>query len=218
MRRYHLYSKLQQLLAKSITVIGAVAHQSFRLLAGQTLNESLSHKSDLMRRSRLRVDGDRKTRSVCHCYELRAFAPLSLTNSESLFLATTKVPSMKHSDRSISPPSRRSSATASKTRFKTPTLTHCWNFLWQVWYGGNRSGKSCQQAPLRSIQSTPFKTSRVSRQGLPQLSSRRGGSGMRWAIIAQWSSVSSSPLLLAMSQASLAWYLWDCFYNLSCII
>jgi len=48
-------------------------------------------------------------------------------------------------------------------------LTHCWNRLWQVWYGGNLSGKSDHLAPERNIQSTPFKTSRALRGGLPRV-------------------------------------------------
>jgi hypothetical protein len=160
-----------------------------------------------MRRSRRRVDGEWKTSIVCHHHELRAFAPLSLTNCVPPFFATTKVPSIKHSDKSISPRSCRSRAKASSTTLRVPSRDHCWNLLWQVWYGGNLSGKSCQRAPLLSIQSTPLMTSRVSRQGRPRPSSRRGGSGIRGPIIAHCSSVSSSPRTLAMLDRSMAEYL-----------
>jgi hypothetical protein len=108
------------------------------------------------------------------------------------------VPSMKHSLRSISPRVRKSSARTSSTLRSVPSLDHCWNLRWQVWYGGNLSGKSCHRAPLRSIQRTPFITSRVSFHGRPLPSSRRGGSGISGAIIAHCSSVSSSPRLFAM--------------------
>jgi hypothetical protein len=145
-----------------------------------------------MRASRRRVDGERKTRAICHRHELRTFAPLGLSHSESPFLATTNVPSIKHSDKSKSPRSLRSCARASSTRRSVPSLTHCWNLRWQVWYGGNLSGKSCQRAPLRSIQSTPFITSRVSFHDLPRPSSRRGNSGIKGSISAHCSSVSSS--------------------------
>ena len=151
-----------------------------------------------MRRSTRRVDGERKTMKVCQTHELRAFAPFCGVHSAPPFLATTKVPSMKHSERSISPRSSRSRARASKTRRNVPSLDHCWNRRWQVWYGGNLSGKSCQRAPLLSIHSTPFITSRVSFQGRPLLSSRRGGSGIKGSRMAHCSSVNSSPRLFAM--------------------
>jgi hypothetical protein len=151
-----------------------------------------------MRRSRLRVDGEWKTSRVCHCHELRAFAPLSLSHFCAPFLATMNVPSIKHSERSISPRVRKSSAKASSTLRNVPSRDHCWKRRWQVWYGGNLSGKSCHLAPERSIQSTPFITSRVSFQGRPRPSSRRGGSGIRGPIIAHCSPVSSSPRLFTM--------------------
>jgi hypothetical protein len=84
-------------------------------------------------------------------------------------LATMNVPSIKHSDRSNSPRVRRSSAKVSRIRTSLPSLTHCWNLRWQVWYGGNLSGRSHQRAPERRIHSTPFNTSRSGRRGLPRV-------------------------------------------------
>ena len=50
----------------------------------------------------------------------------------------------------------------------TPSLRQRWNHLWQVWYGGYRSGKSFQGAPVRKIQRMPFKMVRGSLlTGLP---------------------------------------------------
>ena len=198
MRRDHLYTLLPQLFVQRVRVISFVPDQALGSLRGKTLNESFSDKSDLMRRSRRRVYGEWKTRRVCHCHELRAFAPLGLTNSRPPFFATMNVPSIKHSDRSISPRVRKSSARASKTLRRVPSRDHCWNLRWQVWYGGNLSGKSCHRAPLRRIQRTPFITSRVSFQGRPRPSSRRGGSGISGPIMAHCSSVNSSPRLFAM--------------------
>jgi hypothetical protein len=152
-----------------------------------------------MRRSRRRVDGEWKTSIVCHHHEFRAFAPLSLTDCTPPFLAVTKVPSIKHSERSMSPRSCKSRAKASKTVRNVPSLDHCWNRRWQVWYGGNLSGKSCHRAPDLRIQRTPFKTSRVSFQGLPRLSSRQSGSGIKGASIAHCSSVNSSPRAMMKS-------------------
>ena len=52
-------------------------------------------------------------------------------------------------------------------RWNTPCLTHCWNRLWHVWYGGYRGGKSFQGAPVRKIHRMPLRTSRGSLAGLP---------------------------------------------------
>lgn len=191
-RRDHLNALFGQRFIQRVGVVSLVADQSFGSLSGKNLSESFSDKGDFMRRSRRRVDGERKTRAVCHRHELRAFAPLGLSHSESPFLATMNVASMKHSDKSSSPRVRRSSAKASSTLRSVPSRTHCWNLRWQVWYGGKRFGKSCQRAPLLSIQSTPFITSRVSRHGLPRPSSRRGSSGISGSISVHCSSVSSS--------------------------
>ena len=173
-RRYHLNADCLKVGIQRVGVIRLIADQSFGLLVGKALNESLSDKGDFMRRSRSRVDGERKTKAVCHCHELRTLAPLGLSHFEPPFLATMNVPSMKHSDKSNSPLERRSSAKVSKTRWSRPSLTHCWNLRWQVWYGGNLSGKSHQRAPERSIHSTPLRTSRSGRRGLPRVCTEGG--------------------------------------------
>ena len=198
-RRDQLNAALGKFRIQRVGVVSLIANQSSGLLGDKTLKESFSDKGDFMRRSRRRVDGEWKTSIVCHHHEFRAFAPLSLTHCAPPFLAVTKVPSIKHSPKSTSPRSRRSSAKASSTCRSVPSRDHCWNLRWQVWYGGKRSGKSCQRAPDLSIQSTPFITSRVSLHGLPRLSSRRGGSGISGAKIAHCSSVSSSPRAMPKS-------------------
>ena len=192
-RRNHLDATCGKFRVKWVGVVSLVADQACGPFGDKTLKQSLADKGDFMRRSRRRVDGEWKTSIVCHHHEFRAFAPFSLTNCAPPFLAVTNVPSIKHSPKSTSPRSRRSSAKASSTRRSVPSLDHCWNLLWQVWYGGNLSGKSCHRAPERRIQRTPFITSRVSLHGLPRPSSRRSGSGISGAKIVHCSSVSSSP-------------------------
>lgn len=168
-RRDHLYVEARKFCIQWVRVIGFVADQSLRFLIREPLNESFSNKGDFMRRSRLRIDGERKTIAVCHCHELRTLAPLGFSDFEAPFFATMNVPSIKHSVKSNSPRVRRSSANVSKTRSSLPSLTHSWNLRWQVWYGGNLSGKSHQRAPERRIQSTPFKISRSERRGRPRV-------------------------------------------------
>jgi hypothetical protein len=197
MWRNHLDACSGQLGVERVGVIGFIADQSLGQFGGKNFGESACNKGDLMRRSRRRVDGERKTRAVCHRQELRTFAPLGLSHPEAPFLATTNVPSMKHSDRSRSPRSLRSAARASRARRRVPSPTHCWNRRWQVWYAGNLSGRSCHLAPERRIQRMPFRTSRVSFHGLPRPSSRRGGVGISGSIIAHCSSVISSRLAIS---------------------
>lgn len=198
-RRDHLDAEFGEFRVERVGVVSLVADQACGLFGGKTLKESFADKGDFMRRSRRRVDGEWKTSIVCHHHEFRAFAPLSLTDCAPPFLAVTKVPSIKHSPKSTSPRSCKSCAKASKTLRSVPSLDHCWNLRWQVWYGGNLSGKSCQRAPERRIQRTPSMTSRVSLHGLPRPSSRRGGSGISGAKIAHCSSVSSSPRAMPKS-------------------
>ncbi len=135
---------------------------------------SLPDKSDFMRRSTCCVNGERKTKAICHCHEFRTFAPLGCSDSEAPFLAETNVPSIKHSDKSSLPRVCKSSAKVSNTFRSRPSLTHCWKRRWHVWYGGNLSGKSDHLAPERNIQSTPFKTSRSARRGLPRITTADG--------------------------------------------
>jgi hypothetical protein len=47
--------------------------------------------------------GDRQTRAVCNGHDLGALPPLRLPDSRAPFLAPAKVPSMKHSVRSMPP-------------------------------------------------------------------------------------------------------------------
>ena len=101
MRRNQLYALLSQFFIKRVRVIRFVANQPLWGIVGKTFDESLPDKSDFMRRSILRVNGERKTRAVCHCHELRTLAPLGLSDFAAPFFAVMNVPSMKHSDKSL---------------------------------------------------------------------------------------------------------------------
>src|ERR687888_788636 len=80
--------------------------------------------------------GDRKTSAVCHCHDLRTFAPLGLSHPLSPFFAITNVPSIKHSLRSKSPRSFKSLARDLSMFLNTPVCIHSWKRRWQGWYGG----------------------------------------------------------------------------------
>lgn len=192
MRRDHLNSALRQLLVQPIGIIGFITDQFFRHVLNQSVFERFSNKSDFMRRSTRCVDGERKTSAICHCHELRTLTPLGLSNTKPPFLADTNVPSIKHFDKSNLPLVCKSSAKPSKMRRNVPSLTQIWKRRWQVWYGAKRSGKSAHGAPVRNIQRMPLITSRLSRQGLPLRSERRGISPSNGLIIAHCSLLNSS--------------------------
>lgn len=168
-RRDHFSVERCQLRRQRVRVRRLVAAPSFGSVIHEAFTERLSDTGDLRRRSRLRVAGDSQTLTICRGAELHPFAPLGFPGFAAPVLAAPNAPSMKHCDKSNSPRVRRSSAKVSKIRWRRPTLTHCWNRRWQVWEGGNRSGRSRQRAPERRIPSAPFKTSRSGRRGRPRV-------------------------------------------------
>jgi len=175
-----------------ITVIGAVTDQFSRTLLGKTAFERAFDQSDFMRRSTFNGYGDRKTSAICHCHELCTLAPLGFSHPAAPFFAMTKLPSMKHSVKSSLPRSLTSFTRARSTFSKTPAWTHSWKRRWQVWYGGYRSGKSCQRAPVRKIQRMPFRISRSLTLGLPRPSALVTGLGRSRLTIAHCSSLMST--------------------------
>lgn|SRR5512143_139085 len=161
-----------QPLIKAVAVIGLIANKPIRSIWRKAAVDGRLNQLHLMGRSALNVSGDRKTSSVCDGHDLGALAALGLADSKTPFFAGTKVPSMKASRISIPPRSDRSSASSWTMRLKIPDRAHCWNRLWQVWYGGYRGGRSFQGAPVRKIHNIPFKTSRGSRSLRPRGSLR----------------------------------------------
>jgi len=180
-----------QPLVQRIAVIGAVADQPLRVLSGKAFLERAFDQSDFMRRSTFRGYGDRKTRAICHCHELCTLAPLGLSHPSAPFFAMTKVPSMKHSVKSSLPRSLTSLTNARRIFSNTPEFRHAWNRRWQVWYGGYRSGRSRQAAPVRRIHRMPFRISRSATRGLPRPSARRATFGSKGFTISHCSSLRS---------------------------
>lgn len=195
-RRNHRHSLSRQTLIQRITVVSLVANQALGSLVGEAGCECFLDERDFGRASRVKVDGDWSTSAVCHCHELRTLAPLGFADAAAPFLAPAKVPSIKHSSKPKSPCWLKCRARVLSTLSSTPLLTQAANRLWQVWYGGKRSGKSCHRAPVRNIHSTPFITSRASRAGLPRKPTR--GLGNKGSISNHCSSVNSSRLAMRL--------------------
>ena len=187
-------------LIERITVVGAIPNKSLGSSHREGLIEGSLDKGDFMWRSRSRVQGEWKTCSVRNNHELRTLAPLGLSHPRAPFFATTKVPSIKHSERSILPRSSKSCASASTIARSTPWRTHRLNRRKQVEPEGNRSGRSAQPAPVRSTHRTPLSTARsLCVTGLPRPSARGNTFGIRGSRMAHCSSVSSSRLAIQKS-------------------
>ena len=180
-----------KLFVQRVAIVRPISNQSPWLVCDKSRCDSRFHKGDLMRRSTFQVNGDRKTKAACHCHDLRAFAPLGLSDCPPPFLALTKVPSMKHSDRSSLPRSFKSSASEVRIFSSTPSRCHSWKRRWQVAGEGYRSGRSCQAAPVRSTHRIPFITSRLLMRGRSLPSSRGSYTGISGSRMAHCSSVSS---------------------------
>src|SRR5260370_5985294 len=119
-RRDHLDPEVDKRLVQGVCVVGEIPDEPLREIRYKAGVEGGSDEGNLVRRSRGGTDGERKTSAVCHGHELRAFAPLGFAHTPSPLFATTKVPSMKHSDRSSLPRSLRSEASAPRTRSTSP--------------------------------------------------------------------------------------------------
>ncbi len=188
-----------QRLIERITVVGAIPNKSSGSSQGDGFIERSLDKGDFMWASRSRVHPEWKTRSVCNNHELRTLAPLGLSHFRAPFFATAKVPSMKHSARSICPRSSRSRASASMILRSTPSRVQRLKRRKHVEPEGNRSGRSAQAAPVRNTHRMPLSTARLPcSSGLPRPSARRTVSGIRGSRIAHCSSVSS--FFLAMQK------------------
>ena len=162
------------LLVQRITIECPISDQPLRSFQDKSRCASYFHEDDFMQRSRRNVDGDMETRAVWHRYGLRTFAVLGFSNCPPPFLATTKKPSMKHSDRSSLSHSFKQLASVCGMFSSTPFLRHSWKRRWQVAGEGYRSGMSCQGAPVRSTHRMPFSMSRFLTLGRPLPSSLVG--------------------------------------------
>lgn len=114
-----------QVLIQSLAVVGPVADQSLRRLREEALLERGFDEFCFMRRSAGDADGDRKTMAVDDRHDFTAFSSASRADSRAPFFALLKLASMKVSDRSILPRSRKSSASRVSTLVSVPSRRHC---------------------------------------------------------------------------------------------
>jgi hypothetical protein len=111
---------IKELIIKFIAVVRLITNQLIRGILSKATVYRILDKFYLVGRSAFHVSGDRKTRSVCDCHDLGAFATLCLADSKTPFFAGAKLPSMNASRISILPRSFRSSTSSWAMRWKTP--------------------------------------------------------------------------------------------------
>ena len=174
-----------------VAIVGLVANESFRFFGREDLIECFLDQGYFVGRSACDTSGERKTIAVCNGHDFTPLPAFGLPNAKPPFLAPVKEPSMKASERSRPPRSSRSWANARRIFFMTPDRTHPWKRRWQVWYGGYRSGRSFQGAPVRCTHKIPLRTSRLSLHGRPRPSVRRGLAGISGSKISHCSFVKS---------------------------
>ena len=169
MRCYHFYMPLFKGLIQRIAIVGHITNQSFWLCSRKAFRYCFFNELNLMCTCFMCGYGDRKTIAVCNRHDLGTLATLSFSNSIAPFLAAAKLPSIKHSARSIFPRFFRSTASFTNIFSHILASTHSWKRRWQVWYEGYLLGKSFQGAPVRQIQRMPFNMERLSTLGLPEI-------------------------------------------------
>ena len=117
---------LQQALVQRIAVVGAVADHALGFGSREALFDSGFDEFRFMRRSAGHAAGDRKTMAVCDRHDFAAFAAASWADSSAPFFAELKLASMKVSDKSILPRSRKSSARVCSTWVSNPERCQDW--------------------------------------------------------------------------------------------
>lgn len=180
-------SGIAQPLTKRISIGGFVVDQTWRLPGEDSLLQQGFDQSLVAGGCTRDVDSHGKTLAVDQQQQLCSFPLLRLTDTKAHFFAGAKVASAMATSQSISPSRSSFFSRRAQTFWKIPAATHSFNRLQQVGYEGNRSGKSCQRQPARSIHRMPSRQGRGGILGRP----KAGPSGNRSLIKLHCSSVSS---------------------------
>jgi hypothetical protein len=123
---------MQETIIQLLAVVGEVSDHALGRFRDESVFECGFDELCFMRRSAGDADGDRKTMAVDDRHDLGAFSPASRADSSAPFLALLKLASIKVSDRSSLPRSRRSSANRVSRSGSSPSRRHCWKRRWQV--------------------------------------------------------------------------------------
>src|SRR5579859_3501870 len=190
---------LPQALPQWIAVVGFVGNHAHRLLPRTTRvmvpsyadrRERRLREFDFRRGCRVKVVSQRKTAAVDHHHPLRPLTPLGFSDSAAPFFAGAKLPSRNDSLHFNCWRSFNSLRNVRQIFNQTPRSSQSRSRRQHVEGCGNFSGRSCQRAPLRSIQRIPSSTRRFSIHGRPPLRCL-GGLGSKGAIFFHCASVNN---------------------------
>ncbi len=158
-----------QALAQRVAVVALVGDDPQRLFPGPTaaarhgnLLQSRLQEGHFRRTGRVQVVSERNTLAVDHHHPLRTLSTFGLPDAGAPFLAGANDPSANVSAQSRWPFSSSSPKKARHTSSQTSCSSQSRNLRQQVVGEGYSGGKSFQRAPLRSTQSIPSKTRRLS--------------------------------------------------------
>jgi hypothetical protein len=174
-RANHIDTPLFQSLTKPVTIVSLVCNQAFGGFSGSAstfarhrdIVQRLFEQLDFRWGRRVQVVSQRNTLAVDHHHPLRALAPFGWSDAFAPFFAGAKLPSTNASDQSSWPLASSSARNARHASSHTSCSSHNFSRRQQVEGLGYCFGKSTHGAPVRSTQSIPSKTLRLSAQGLP---------------------------------------------------
>jgi hypothetical protein len=171
----HIDASRLQPFTKAVAVVSLVGDKAFGIFSGPSpaltrhcnIVQRLFEQLDFCRGRTVQVVSQRNTLAVDHHHPLRALAPFGWTDALAPFFAGAKLPSANASDQSIWPLASSSARNARQASSHTSCSSHNLSRRQQVEGLGYCLGKSAQGAPVRSTQSIPSKTLRLSAHGLP---------------------------------------------------
>jgi len=174
-RANHINAPAFQSVTKAIAVIALVGNQTFWIFSGSStaftpdgnIVQRFFEQLDFRWGRRVQVVSQRNTLAVDHHHPLRALAPFGWTDALAPFFAGAKLPSANASDQSIWPLASSSARNARQASSHTSCCSHNLSRRQQVEGLGYCLGRSAHGAPVRSTQSIPSKTLRLSAHGLP---------------------------------------------------
>jgi len=171
----HINAPLPQPLTKAVAVVTFIGNEASGIFSGSP--PAFTSHTDIVQRffeqldfrggRTVQVVSQRNTLAVDHHHPLRALAPFGWPDAFAPFFAGAKLPSANASDQSIWPLASSSARNARQASSQTSCCSHNFSRRQQVEGLGYCLGKSAHGAPVRSIQSIPSKTLRLSAQGLP---------------------------------------------------
>jgi hypothetical protein len=175
MRANKFYAALSKMLSQWVRIVTAVGDKTLGFAFGRTWPtsrhcyslERLFDELDFRRGRRVQVVSQRNTFAVDHHHPLRSLAFFGFSDAVAPFLAGAKLPSIKHSLQSSWPRSSSSPRNARHMSSQTSCSSQSRSLRQHVEPLAYFLGTSSQGAPVRSTQSMPSKTLRLSIHGLP---------------------------------------------------